>query len=48
MADVYLKIAAAGATVTGAVETTWAAFSSAAQGELVIVDNTMQAVAALA
>ena len=48
LADGSVKFAAAGATVTGAVETTWAAFSSAAKGELVIVDNTMQAVAALA
>lgn len=45
LADGSVKFAAAGATVTGAVETTFEAVTAGAKGELVIVDNTMNAAA---
>ena len=48
LTDGSVKFAAAGSTVDGAVETTWAAFTSGASGELVMIDNTDNAVSALA
>ena len=41
LADGSIKFAAAGATVTGAVETGWAAFTAGATGDLVMISNVL-------
>lgn len=41
LADGSIKFAAAGATVTGAVETSWAAFTAGATGDLVMISNVL-------
>lgn len=47
LADGSVKFAAAGSTVSGAIETTWEAFSAGTTGELIIIDNTANAVSSL-
>ena len=41
LADGSIQFAAAGATVTGAVETGWAAFTAGATGDLVMISNVL-------
>ena len=41
LADGSIKFAAAGSTVTGAVETGWAAFTAGSTGDLVMISNVL-------
>ena len=41
LADGSIKFAASGSTVTGAVETDWAAFTTGTTGELVMISNVL-------
>ncbi len=41
LANGSIKFAASGATVTGAIETSWAAFTAGAAGDLVMISNVL-------
>lgn len=41
LADGSIKFAAAGSSVTGAVETSWAAFTAGSTGDLVMISNVL-------
>lgn len=41
LADGSIKFAAAGSSVTGAVETSWAAFTTGSTGDLVMISNVL-------
>ena len=41
LADGSIKFAAAGSSVTGAVETSWAAFTAGTTGDLVMISNVL-------